>query len=107
MKMGVLVSTNDPETGWNAFRFANTAREVGHDVQVFLMGKGVELAVLKHPSFDVGKQIHRFSGKGGKVLACGTCLDLRKQGTANLCDVSTMNTLVELVGSVDRLVSFG
>lgn len=106
MKIGVLVSTRDPETGWNAFRFANTASEGGHDVQVFLMGAGVELVVLQDPSFDVGKQMRKFATRGGRVHACGTCLDLRKQGTGEVCDPSTMKSLVEIVASVDRMVSF-
>src|SRR3990172_7719945 len=41
VKIGVLLSSNDPESAWNAFRFANTARDGRHDVRVFLMGNSV------------------------------------------------------------------
>ncbi len=107
MKIGILLSSNDPETSWNAFRFANTARDAGNDVRVFLMGKGVEAVALRDAAFDVGKQIHRFRTKGGEVLACGTCLKLRKQDAGSSCSPSTMRTFLDIVVSVDRLVSFG
>lgn len=107
MKIGVLLSTNDPETGWNAFRFANKAKEGRHDVRVFLMGKGVEAVALRDPTFDVGKEIRKFANRSGEILACGTCLDLRKQGAGPTCSPSTMQALLDLVVSVERMVSFG
>ncbi|MBF8304237.1 MAG: hypothetical protein HW399_612, partial [Dehalococcoidia bacterium] len=42
MKFGIIISTNEPETVWNAFRFAVTAQRKKHTVKVFLLGKGVE-----------------------------------------------------------------
>ena len=107
MKIGVLLSSNDPESAWNAFRFANTGRDGGHDVRVFLMGKGVEAVALRDTTFDVGKQIRRFAKRGGEVLACGTCLELRKRDAGPSCSSSTMSSFLEIVVSVDRLVSFG
>ena len=107
MKLGILLSSSDPETAWNAFRFANTAREGGHDVRVFLMGKGVEALTIRDPTFDVGKQIRVLAGRGGEVLACGTCLEHRKQDAGPSCSPSTMRSFLDLVVSVDRLVSFG
>jgi len=107
VKIGVLLSSNDPESAWNAFRFANTGRDGGHNVRVFLMGKGVEVVALRDTTFDVGKQIRRFAKGGGEVLACGTCLDLRKRDGGPLCSPSTMSSFLDIVVSVDRLVSFG
>lgn len=107
MKIGVLLSSNDSESAWNAFRFANTARDGGHDVRVFLMGKGVEVVALRDAAFDVGKLLRRFAKRGGEVLACGTCLDLRKRDAGPSCSPSTMSSFLDIVVSVDRLVSFG
>lgn len=107
MKIGVLLSSNDPESAWNAFRFANTARDGRHDVRVFLMGKGVEVVALRDATFDVGKQIRRFAKRGGEVLACGTCLQFRKRDAGPSCSPSTMRSFLDIVVSVDRLVSFG
>ena len=107
MKIGVLLSSNDSESAWNAFRFANTARDGGHDVRVFLMGKGVEVVALRDAAFDVGKLLRRFAKRGGEVLACGTCLELRKRDAGPSCSPSTMASFLDIVVSVDRLVSFG
>lgn len=42
MKIGIVLSTNDPEEVWNAFRFANMALKANHAVKVFLVNEGVE-----------------------------------------------------------------
>ena len=42
MNIGIVISQTDPETVWNAFRFANFSLGKQHDVRVFLIGKGVE-----------------------------------------------------------------
>lgn len=43
MKLGLVIYSNDPEPVWNAFRFGNHAIKQHQDeVQVFLLGKGVE-----------------------------------------------------------------
>jgi len=107
MKIGVLLSSSDPETAWNAFRFANTAGQGGHDVRVFLMGKGVEAVSLRSPTFDVGEQVRKFADRGGAVLACGTCLEHRKQDAGASCSASTMRSFLDIVVSTDRVVSFG
>ena len=41
-KIGIVLSTNDPEEVWNAFRFGNVALKENHAVRVFLVNKGVE-----------------------------------------------------------------
>jgi len=40
MKIAVIIYSNDPETVWNALRFANTSLIYDNDVSVFLLGKG-------------------------------------------------------------------
>lgn len=42
MKIGVIVSSNDAETSWNALRYANFCLGQKDEVKVFLTGKGVE-----------------------------------------------------------------
>lgn len=40
MKIGVILTSNDPETAWNALRFAVHCRKQGEAVRVFLTGRG-------------------------------------------------------------------
>ncbi len=47
MKIGIVLSTAEPEVAWNAFRFGVTALSSKHEVKVFLMNKGVEIGDIK------------------------------------------------------------
>ena len=44
--------------------------------------------------------------RGGKILACGTCLKVRGSEGTELCPLSTMKDLYELVRDSDKVVSF-
>ncbi|MBI5354925.1 MAG: DsrE family protein [Candidatus Aenigmarchaeota archaeon] len=105
MKIGIIINTEDSETGWNAIRFANTVVKAGHNATVFLMGKGVEIGETKGGKYDSKSQISSFLLQGGKVLACGTCLKSRGKDSG-VCEVSTMTEFMKLVESSDKIVSF-
>jgi uncharacterized protein involved in oxidation of intracellular sulfur len=103
----VIINSKEPETVWNAFRFASAATSKGNKVSVFLMGPAVEIEEIDSSKFDVRKILGRFSEMGGEVLSCGTCLRLRKIEAAENCPMSTMDTLVRLTEEADRVVTFG
>ena len=107
MKIGIVLSTNDPETVWNALRFGNASLLDGHDVGVFLLGKGVELGGIKDERFDIKRQVDLLVERDGKVMACGTCLTLRKMKGSETCPTSTMTDLLALVKGSDRVLTFG
>ncbi|MCL4436392.1 MAG: DsrE family protein [Thaumarchaeota archaeon] len=56
--------------------------------------------------FDVAKQVQRFLDAGGEILACGTCLNLRKKVEMKICPISTMQNLLEIVESSDKVITF-
>jgi uncharacterized protein involved in oxidation of intracellular sulfur len=51
-----LSSHTDPETSFNVLRLANYSLAQGDTVQVFLLGKGVELDRIEDKRFDVRGQ---------------------------------------------------
>ena len=53
MKLGIIISTNEPEVVWNAFRFGNTSIKANHEVKVFLINKGVEVEEIKNEKYNV------------------------------------------------------
>ncbi len=106
MKIGIILNTNDPETVWNAFRFGITSLTNKHDVKVFLLGRGVEIEEIHNKKFDVVTQVQRFLDAEGVILACGTCLKIRKKSEMKVCSLSTMQNLVELVESSDKVLTF-
>jgi uncharacterized protein involved in oxidation of intracellular sulfur len=107
MKVGIVLSTNDPEEVWNAFRFANVALAENHSVRVFLVNKGVEAEDIKSERFPVREQLQSFVDNKGELLACGTCMKNRQKEESNFCPIATMKDLLEIVLWADKLVSFG
>ena len=106
MKLGIIIYSTDAETIWNAFRLGVFALKQGDQVLAFLLAKGVECETLETASFRVVEQMQMFADAGGRILACGTCLKLRHSEGSELCPLSTMKDLYELVRGSDRVVSF-
>lgn len=106
MKLGIVIYSNVPETVWNAFRLATFSCKQGDTVSVFLLGMGVEAEMLKSEKFDVIAQMRSFSAAGGSILACGTCLKIRQSEGSDICPVSTMHDLYELIRDSDKILTF-
>ena len=105
MKIGIIISTADPEKVWNALRFANTAISEKHQVKIFLLGQGVEIEKIKSEKFNVGEQLDKLKQLGGTMLACGTCIKSRDM-QFEACPISTMKDMLKLVVEYDRILTF-
>jgi sulfur relay (sulfurtransferase) complex TusBCD TusD component (DsrE family) len=106
MKIGMVIYSNDPETVWNAFRFANFSFGEGDTVKVFLLGKGVECEKLDNSKFKVNDQIKQFTENGGKIFACGTCLTSRKMEGSEMCPLSTMQDMYDIMKWCSKVITF-
>ena len=106
MKLGIVIHGNESETVWNAFRLGIYSLGQDDTVRVFLLGKGVECEQLDTEQFKVTEQMSDFVDKGGDILACGTCLKIRQQKGSDICPLSTMADLYELVSDSDRVLTF-
>jgi uncharacterized protein involved in oxidation of intracellular sulfur len=106
MKLGILIYSTDAETVWNAFRLGVFSLKKGDEVKVFLLAKGVECESLDTDKFKVTAQMQEYVSSGGAILACGTCLKIRNSKGSELCPLSTMKDLYEIIQDSDRVVSF-
>jgi uncharacterized protein involved in oxidation of intracellular sulfur len=106
MKLGLVIHSRDPETVWNAFRFGVFARKRGDAVKIFLLAKGVECESLDTEKFRVTEQIKALVDGGGEIFACGTCLKARQSQGSELCPLSTMQDLYNIVTECDRVLTF-
>lgn len=106
MKLGIVIYSTDAETVWNGFRLGVFALKQGDQVKVFLMAKGVECETLDTEQFKVTEQMQAFVDENGEILACGTCLKLRHSEGSELCPLSTMKDLYDLIQESDKVVSF-
>ncbi len=106
MKLGMVIYSHDAEIVWNAFRFGNVALKQGDEVNVFLLAKGVECESLDSEHFKVTEQMRILMEQGGKNYACGTCLKIRKAQGSEMCPLSTMQDMYNLVKESDKVVTF-
>ena len=106
MKLGLVIYSNDPETVWNAFRLGLFSLKNKDEVKVFLLAKGVEAETLDSDQFNVTKEMSEFITSGGEILACGTCLKIRKAEASEICPLSTMADLYEIILESDKVLTF-
>lgn len=106
MKLGIVIYSSDAETVWNAFRLGIFSLKQGDSTSVFLLAKGVECESLDTDKFPVKTQVQAFVDSGGTIMACGTCLKLRQSESTELCPLSTMQDLYEMIRDSDKVVSF-
>ena len=106
MKIGVIISSNDAETCWNALRYANFAIGQKDEVKAFFMGKGVEYQKVSSDKFNTIEQADKFLKAGGKIYACGTCIKSREQEGSEMCPISTMKDMYEIIKESDKAVTF-
>ncbi len=111
MKFAVIIYSNDPETVWNAFRFAVTSLIYENRVTVFLLGKGVEALSVGTLNFNVQEQVALFRENGGVIVGCGVCCEFRKVEMPFLqkelrCEMGSMQELYGLVADADKVITF-
>lgn len=106
MKLGIIIYSDDSETVWNAFRLGNYALKENDKVKVFLLGKGVECESIDTDKFKVTEQILSFVNSGGNIYACGSCLKIRQSQGSEMCPISTMKELYEIIQECDKVLTF-
>ena len=104
--ISIVIYSNDVETVWNAFRFANFSKNQGDTVNIFLLGKGVEVDDLVKTNKDIKEQTDLFLASGGTILGCGTCLQSRKNNEPQVCKFSSMQDLYDLVRKNKIVMTF-
>lgn len=106
MELGIVIYSNDSETVWNAFRLGIFSLKKEDKVKVFLLAKGVECESLDTEKFNVNEEMKTFVESGGEILACGTCLKIRQSEGSEMCPLSTMEDLYNIIAESDKVVSF-
>ena len=113
-----LFILNDPpygtERSYNGLRLAGAiTREEGNEVRVFLIGDAAACAKSgqKVPEgfYNVQLMLDRVTKHGGAVGVCGTCIDARGIGDAELVEGTHRSTMAELAEWhqwADKVVAF-
>ncbi|MDP8257860.1 MAG: DsrE family protein [Candidatus Aadella gelida] len=106
MKIGVIISSNDAETCWNALRYANFCLKQKDEVKIFFMGKGVEYQKLSTEKFNTIEQTEDFIKADGRIYACGSCIKSREQENSEMCPISTMKDMYDIIKESEKVVTF-
>lgn len=106
MKTGIIISSNDAETCWNALRYGNFSLGQKDEVKMFFMGKGVEYQKISTEKFNTVEQAKKFLQGGGNIFACGMCIKSRNQENTEMCPISTMKDMYEIVKESDKVITF-
>jgi uncharacterized protein involved in oxidation of intracellular sulfur len=106
MKIGVIISSNDAETCWNALRYANFCLSQKDEVKVFFMGKGVEYQKISTDKFNTIEQAEKFIQSNGAIYACGSCIKSHEQESSDMCPISTMKDMYDIVNKSNKVVTF-
>jgi len=104
--IGMVIYSNDIETMWNALRLANYSKNEGDTVNIFLLGKGVELDSIVKKDKNVKEQTDEFLHAGGVILGCGTCLQSRKNNEPQICKFSSMKDLYDIIRKSKVVLTF-
>lgn len=117
--MKVLIIINDApygtEKAYNALRIAMNAQKESPETEVaiFLMADavGCSLPNQNTPSgyYNIERMLKSVIMKGGKIRACGGCMDARGLAEIKLIDSverSNMKELTELTLDADKIITF-
>lgn len=108
MKFGIIINSNDPETVWNAFRFALLPLTKGDEVRVFLTGKGVEADTenLDTEQFPVSKMKADVQDMGGEILCCGSCSEKIRGKSPQSCPIGGLKDMYQIIVESDKVLTF-
>ena len=104
--LGLVIYSDDIETVWNALRLANFSKKQGDTVNIFLLGKGVELENLIKESKEIDEELELFLKDGSSIMGCGTCLKSRNNNEPQTCKLSSLKDLYELIRENNIVLTF-
>ena len=117
--MNILIIINDApygtEKAYNALRLGNQMLKdhSGTQVNIFLLADAVSCGVAgqKTPDgyYNIERMVKLFVTKGGKMKACGTCMDARginEQMLQNGVQRSNMTEFGQWTAEADKVITF-
>lgn len=111
MKFAIIIYSNDPETVWNALRFANTATIYDDEVSVFLLGAGVECMNINSLKYNLKEQYDLLKSSGASIVGCGICCESRVDLMPFIqddlaCNIGSMQDLYAIIKDADKVLTF-
>ena len=104
--IGIVISSGDPETVWNGLRLAIASQSKGDTVVIFVIGKAEDVFMNDTSKFEIPKTSQQFVGNGGDIYACATCAKMRHTENVQMCTITSIFDLYEIVKRSKKIISF-
>jgi len=104
--MGIVISSGDSETVWNALRLGIAAQSKGDSVVVFVIGKAVDVFMNDTLQFDIPKTSLQFVSNGGDIYTCATCAKMRHTDNVKMCTITSIYDLYEIIKRSKKVITF-
>ena len=111
--MGIVISSGDRETVWNALRLGVAAESKGDSVVVFVISKAVDVFMAdttklskEDSRFDIRKASIDLLTGGGDIYTCATCAKMRHTENVEMCTITSIFDLYEIVKRSKTLITF-
>lgn len=104
--IGIVISSGDAETVWNALRLGIAAQSKGDSVVVFVISKAVDVFIKDSSKFDIPNTSLQFVSKGGDVYTCATCAKMRNTDNVELCTITSIFDLYEIIKRSKKIITF-
>lgn len=108
MKIGILISSGDPETLWNAFRFGvlRLSMDYDNEVNIFLNAKATNYEEADSKKFNIKELAKSFVLGGGKIIGCQKSMGIRGLEGNEVCQKGGQKDLYELLVKSERFICF-
>jgi peroxiredoxin family protein len=104
--IGIVISSGDDETVWNALRLGVAAQSKGDSVVIFVISKAVDVFMKDSSAYDIEATSEKFWANGGIILTCATCAKMRHTEEVQMCTITSVFDLYEIIKRSKKIVSF-
>jgi sulfur relay (sulfurtransferase) complex TusBCD TusD component (DsrE family) len=104
--IGIVISSGDAETVWNALRLGIAAQSKGDSVVIFVISKAVDVFIKDTSKFDIPKTSLQFVSGGGDIYTCATCAKSRHTENVQMCTITSIYDLYEIIKRSKKVVTF-
>ncbi len=111
--MGIVISSGERETVWNALRLGVAAESKGDSVVIFVISKAVDVFMAdtsklanNEKRFDIRQASIDFLSGGGDIYTCATCAKMRNTENVEMCTITSVFDLYEIVRKSRKVIDF-
>jgi uncharacterized protein involved in oxidation of intracellular sulfur len=104
--LGIIISSGDAETVWNALRLALVATSKGDNVVVFVINKAVDVFINGDIKYDVIKISRDLTVKNVDIYTCASCAKTRNTENVQMCTITSLYDMYEIINNSKRVINF-